>query len=298
MSIGVMGVAISTTGDEHRLATLAQCIRGWRHALPLGSVIVVTVDGSAEDAARARAVVDGSADGHCGGNTYRVGQALPPAAPAGTRLGVAVNKNTGIELLMDAYVEHLFLSDDDTWPLFPASLTKHTDLGVPHSMVCWGAHRLLSGAVRTASWGWPRGVMLYTHYSVIEKVGGMDERFGPGGHEHVEWSNRICNAGLTRVPFLSPLSYALRGANGPATQASALWHCEDMPRPGEARHEFQRRKEAFTSIGTKAEDWANINKVMASHEGDFGFVPFQAQMNGRESATLCAVSSRVAGGEK
>ena len=43
-----IGVAISTTGDEHRLGFLETCVSAWRKALPLGSVIAVTVDGDAD----------------------------------------------------------------------------------------------------------------------------------------------------------------------------------------------------------------------------------------------------------
>jgi hypothetical protein len=288
-----IGVAISTTGHEHRLELLARSIASWRAALTEngtseGATVFVTIDGSEEDARR---VVD--AVGYEPVQFYRVGQPVDIYAAAFTRQGVAANKNTGLELLMDAGVDHLFLSDDDTWPLYRKSLDKHTGFGQPHSMVCWGKHRLEPGGMLydAVYWSWPRGVMLYQHRSVVETVGGMIEAFGPGGHEHAEYSQRIHNAGLTAAPFISPASYGTREAAG----AAALWHCEDMRRPGERAWQHKRRRDALTSVTTTSEDWARIDKVMARQAGSTAFVPYSAAENGRASATLCSAPSRGAG---
>jgi hypothetical protein len=287
-----IGVAISTTGDEHRMGFLETCVAAWDRALPSGASLFVTVDGDEAACNRvARAVYEWT------GSVYRVGAPrwgdhVPPWLD---RMGVAVNKNTGLELLMDnTRVEHLFLCDDDTWPLLPQSLTKHIDLDQPHSMVCWGKSRLSPGTHGVgayAAWNWPRGVMLYTHRVVVEWVGGMDERFGPGGHEHAEWSRRIHQAGLTPAPFISPASYALKGVSGnPATRADALWHAEDMRKPGEMPHQWDARKKRNTTVRTKGRDWAHIDKIMAERDGDTSFVTYTAHENGRSSATLCSSS--------
>lgn len=287
-----MGVAISTTGDEHRLGFLETCVAHWDKALPDNGVLFVTVDGDAAAVLRAQAVVRDYTL-----SVFMVGRRLD-GEDVSPRQGVAANKNTGIELLMDHArgVEHLFLSDDDCWPRVPHSLTKHTGLGVPHSMVCWGAGRLRGGqigkagtkpATDYATWTWPRGVMLYTHRTVVEAVGGMDERFGPGGHEHAEWSRRIHQAGLTPAEFITPYSYAFNSPNGKATRASALWHAEDMPRAGESFDALSRRKRKQSSIGKHSpQEWARIESIMTERDGDTSFVPYRASENGRLSATL------------
>lgn len=281
------------------MALLRECVAAWCRIPDIHSLFV-TVDGSTEDAERVAEVVYEHTE-----SVYRVGQrALDSrqhpdtwyAPETGERLGVAVSKNTGLELLMTVpHVEHLFLCDDDTWPRFPQSLTKHTELEQPHSMVCWGKHRFaqINPDLWIAEWTWPRGVLLYQTRAVVEKVGGMDERFGMGGHEHAEYSMRIHNAGLTPVPFLSPASYATRRAMG----ADALWHAEDMPRLGEARHEFARRKRAHTTISDTDRDWERINAIMAERQGSADFVPYAAQANGRASATLCSSNTSL-GAEK
>lgn len=270
-----IGVAISTTGDLHRMPLLGACVERWAKALPRGSSLFVTVDGDEKAATRvARLLTDWP------NTVYRVGQG---ADVRDGRMGVAVNKNTGIELLMDSSVGHLFLSDDDTWPLHRASLGKHTSFDSPHSMVCWGKSRLVGMTLDGhADWRWPRGVMLYQQRAVIEQIGGMDERFGLGGHEHAEFSRRAHQAGITPVLFPTPQSYVTRNATG----ARALWHCEDMKRPGEALHELGERRKRLTTIDATKRDWEQINAVMAERDGDTSKVPYQAYMNGRESATL------------
>jgi hypothetical protein len=205
----------------------------------------------------------------------------------GSREGVAVNKNTGLELMMDqTEARHLFLSDDDTWPLYAQSLDKHIDSPLRHSMVCWGASRLTRSSKHFAEWNWPRGVMLYVDRRVVTEVGGMDERFGPGGHEHAEWSMRIHNAGLSPVDFPSPSSYAERGVAGTATRAGALWHAEDMRRQGESTDDFASRKRSLTTIVRGDADWTRIHAIMDERKGDGSYVPFRAHDNGRASATL------------
>lgn len=297
MGSGTIGVAISTTGDEHRMGFLETCVEAWRKALPLGSVLIVTVDGTEADCARAYKAFDRTKFG----TVWRVGQRRWAVDPFDGHQGVAVNKNTGIELLMEHGVEHLFLCDDDTWPLLPQSLDKHIDLAnhVPHSMVCWAAHRFEANHRDYATWTWPRGSLMYAHRSVVDVVGGMVEEFGPGGHEHVEWSRRIHQRGLTPGLYCSPRVYSEASPSGLATRASMLWHCEDMPRPGERASSLRRRREALTSVRRTPSDWPHIEKIMDQRDGDTSFVPYWAHQNSRASATLCSTSTgQGAGGDK
>lgn len=273
---GRIGVAISTTGDEHRLPLLIKCVAMWQMVLPPGSVLFVTVDGDEETYQRILGYLP---------NAVRVGQCADGCKPLNGRMGVAVNKNTGLELLMDhGRVQHTFLCDDDTWPLQPEALRQHTDSGLAHSMLCWGRNRnpVVYGGSH-ARWSWPRGALIHTRTEVLAVVGGMDERFGaPGGHEHVEWSRRIHQAGLTPVEFPSPARYGGHQGMG----AAGLWHAEDMPRPGEPRHALQRRKQALTTIHRPEGYWERAEWIMAQRDGDTSYVPFRARENGRSTATL------------
>ena len=275
-------VAISTTGDEHRMPLLRQAVENWTRCLRGDDHLFVTVDGGASDLIRVREAV-----GRWTSSAFRVAASREDRLAGVRRQGVAVNKNTGLELMMDnTKARHLFLSDDDTWPLYAQSLDKHIDSPLRHSMVCWGASRLTRSSKHFAEWNWPRGVMLYVDRRVVTEVGGMDERFGAGGHEHAEWSMRIHNAGLSPVEFPSPSSYAERGVAGAATRAGALWHCEDMRRQGESTADFASRKRSLTTIERGAADWTRIHAIMDERKGDASYVAFRAHDNGRASATL------------
>jgi hypothetical protein len=277
----MIGVAISTTGDEHRLGFLETCVRAWADAL-LGSYLFVTVDGDEDAADRVYE--------HLGGRypVLRVGQPNEvwflrhPLGMREGRLGVATNKNTGIEMLMLAGCDELFLSDDDTWPLGREALDIHRDSSLAHSMVCWGRHRVSAIHDDYSEWSWPRGSMLYVRRPVVEAVGGMDERFGPGGHEHVEWSRRIHQAGLTPVGFPSPRVYTTENS----LAARAFWNCEDMQKRGEPLGTVRVRRRKITSVRRAPDDWEHINKIMEELNGDTTFVPYDAAANSRESATL------------
>lgn len=278
-------VAISTTGDEHRLAFLQSSAVHWCAALGRGDSLFVTVDGDEAAVERAYFAVEDIT-----GSVFRVGQADPefPFPTRDGRLGVAVNKNTGLELMMaNTGAEHLFLSDDDTYPLSADALDLHRGF-LPHSMVCWGKSRLASTDQRMASWTWPRGVVLYQTRRTVELVGGMIEAFGPGGHEHVEYSRRIHQSGLTPVEFPSPAAYANGEGNRRSLGIGArrFWHAEDMPRLGEPLGNLRLRKKGLTSVRRQDGDWAKIEKIMADRDGDTSPVPYTARENGRLSATL------------
>jgi len=293
-----IGVAISTTGDKHRLGFLETCVEAWDAALPTGASLFVTVDGDEEAAQHAASVVSPYSE-----SVFRVGQPGPDWDPGlgirDGRLGVAINKNTGLELLMDnTRVSHLFLCDDDTWPRSMAAIEEFTDMDIPHAMVCWGRHRRPTkrkvAGVWHGEWTWPRGVLLYARRSVVECVGGMIESFGPGGHEHVEWSRRIHQAGLTPAMFPSPARHVDRLGMG----AADLWNCEDMAKPREPMGNLRLRRRNHTSIRRTADDWPHIEQIMAARDGNTDFVPFRAHQNGRLSATMTEnLMGQGAGGE-
>lgn len=125
-------------------------------------------------------------------------------------VGIARAKNAGITALMDAGVDHLFLVDDDTYPLVEEWWRPYVESPEPHLMMLFkdvdrrkrletpptvyddGQHVAMSH---------PRGCLLYVHRTAVERVGGMRPEFGTWGYEHVEFSARIHAAGLTTNRF-------------------------------------------------------------------------------------------------
>lgn len=177
--------------------------------------------------------------------------------------GVAVTKNRGIAALMDAGCEHLLLCDDDIWPLGEKAWRLFAEDPLPHLMLCWGRRRLVRHTPRYSHWSHPRGVALYVHRDVVTKVGGMNTSLGRFGHEHVEWSRRIHNAGFTPEPFVS-----IRGH-------VEMWNCEDMGKPGETSADLAHRRRALTTVQKSDRDYGLAEKVMAELEGSTAFVPYR-----------------------
>jgi hypothetical protein len=182
-----IGVGITT---RNRRNLLDQSLTEWRRNLPEGALLVVVDDASETP--------------------------YPDAAHRFDRqAGIARAKNKCIELLMNAGVEHLFLADDDTWPLladwwqpYVASpephlmhLFKDVDWRTPGKCTHLTSPRTLWDDGTHYAQAHPRGDMLYLHRTVVERVGGMRPEFGTWGYEHVEYSRRIYDAGLTTWPF-------------------------------------------------------------------------------------------------
>lgn len=177
------------------------------------------------------------------------------------KVGVPYAKNRSIAALMDAGVEHLFLADDDVWPTVTDPFSPYVADALPHLMWCWGRKRRLSRNERYTTWNHPRGVMLYVHRSVVERVGGMRTEFGRGGSEHVEWSRRIHQAGFTPSPYID------------LTISPTLWHAEDMGRPGESMAALSARRRASTTV--KRESWEKRRALMDRFDGDTDFVDYR-----------------------
>ncbi|WP_443094832.1 glycosyltransferase family 2 protein [Rothia koreensis] len=145
------------------------------------------------------------------------GSETPVVVPEGVHLirhptpeGIAAAKNAGIAALMGAGCEHLFLFDDDAYPIKNNWAQTYINHPEPHLMRIFpdlsGTRKLgdiecLYNDGQTMAYTGPRGVMLYATRKVVETVGGMDTIYGRWGWEHGDWSNRIYHAGLTSFRF-------------------------------------------------------------------------------------------------
>lgn len=177
-----VGIAITT---HQRPEVLKRAIDQHMKHLPAGALVVVVDDGSS------------------------------PAAvvPSGVQLlrhdkslGIVASKNASLSVLMEAGCEHLFLWDDDAWPIADDWHQPYIESQEPHLAYQFldlaGRNKLNDLAVlyrdeRHVAYTGQRGVMLYYHRSAIEKVGGFDPVYGRGMYEHSDLALRIHNAGLT-----------------------------------------------------------------------------------------------------
>lgn len=177
-----IGIAIST---HNRADVLSRALTQHMKFLPAGALVVVVDDGS-----KPAAVV-----------------------PAGvqlvrqeTSLGIVASKNASLNALMDAGCEHLFLWDDDAWPIADGWHLPYIESPEPHLAYQFldlaGPRKLNDLAVlysddKHVAYTGQRGVMLYYRRSAIEHVGGFDWIYGRGMYEHSDLALRIHNAGLT-----------------------------------------------------------------------------------------------------
>lgn len=123
-------------------------------------------------------------------------------------VGIAMAKNKCLELLEDC--EHIFLFDDDIYPLGYEWWRPYVESGENHLMYIFKDFATpvkLNDTIelwrndKIVVYSHARGPMLYLRRCVLDKVGGMDPIFGRWGYEHPDLSNRIFNAGLSSYRY-------------------------------------------------------------------------------------------------
>lgn len=181
-----IGIAITT---HNRADVLKRALEQHMKHLPAGALVVVIDDGSKPAALLPNGV---------------------QLVRHETSLGIVASKNASLEVLMDAGCEHLFLWDDDAWPIADNWHQPYVESPEPHLSYQFldlaGPQKINDMAVlyrddNHIAYTGQRGVMLYYHRSAIEKVGGFDTIYGRGMYEHGDLALRINNAGLTTWAF-------------------------------------------------------------------------------------------------
>lgn len=118
--------------------------------------------------------------------------------------GVAHAKNECLRALQSC--EHIFLFDDDCFPVYDGWAEAFYNHGYRHLMYLdnWGAIKQRGNLNGVDYYNNCAGVFMYLHKSVIEKVGAFNEKFGRYGYEHADYSIRVHKAKITDQPFMCP----------------------------------------------------------------------------------------------
>lgn len=179
-------------------------------------------------------------------------------------VGIAVAKNKCFELLDDC--DHIFLFDDDTYPVTPNWWQPYVQSGEPHLMYIFqdfangrklNDNVLLYQDDKLQSWSHPRGVMCYFQRKCLDKVGGMDPIFGRWGWEHPQLSDRIFNSGLTKFRYADVVG------------SEKLFYSAD-------EHQTVRS----TVLGTARTSQIRRNKdIYISKRGSTEYIPYQKKKN-------------------
>lgn len=231
-----IGIAI-TTHNRHEV--LKRAIEQHMKHLPSGALVVVIDDGSS------------------------------PAAivPDGVKLvrheqsrGIVASKNASLTALVDAGCEHLFLWDDDAWPIADNWHLPYIESPEPHLAYQFldlaGPRKINDMTVlyrddKHIAYTGQRGVMLYYHRSAIDKVGGFDPVYGRGMYEHPDLALRIYNAGLS------------------------TWAFADVAGSEKLIHSMDEYEEVTRSIPRpERESLAKSNAVIYSARRDIGYTGF------------------------
>lgn len=113
------------------------------------------------------------------------------------RVGIPAAKNKCLEL---AKYDHIFLFDDDTYPIVDEWYLPYINSGKEHLCFTFLAKHKVKNGFKCHVLG--NGCMLYVTRKCIDTIGGFDWNYGLGKYEHVDFSRRIHNAGLTESVFM------------------------------------------------------------------------------------------------
>jgi len=114
-----------------------------------------------------------------------------------TRSGIPAVKNKCLEL---AKYDHIFLFDDDTYPISDEWYLPYINSGKEHLCFTFLTAFKRNGNVKYHTLG--NGCMLYVTRKCIDTIGGFDWNYGLGKYEHVDFSRRIFKSGLTESIFM------------------------------------------------------------------------------------------------
>ncbi|HWL22313.1 MAG TPA: hypothetical protein VNR38_00935 [Ureibacillus sp.] len=122
------------------------------------------------------------------------------------RAGIPRAKNKCISLFMETNAEHLFLLDDDTMPIHKDAFSRYIESGLNHA--CYTFYKPIKNKENYRVFNLVNGCAMYYNRKVFETVGGFDTTFF-SAYEHVEFTRRIYNAGLTPERFIDIFSDGL-----------------------------------------------------------------------------------------
>lgn len=181
-----IAVAVTT---HNRPGVFAKSIVQWRRLLPDDADLFVVDDGSTTPVPD----IDGVT-------------VIRNSRP----LGIAGAKNVCLRAT-EGY-DHVFLVDDDVWPVDPRWWLPYVNSKHQHLATCFETR--LDGSIfshdvriiekRPDVWVYEcgNGCIMYMTREAIDTVGGYDEKYGRWGYEHRDYTMRIHLAGITEHPFM------------------------------------------------------------------------------------------------
>lgn len=126
--------------------------------------------------------------------------------------GIAKTKNICIDRLLETDCEHLFIADDDIYPITSNGLEMYAKSPYKHMSFSfekdytgnrYSSDVFIKSVVNGHNiFNSPNGCLLYCHRSVLESGIRYDENYGVWGKEHMDFSVQVRKSGLTPYYFI------------------------------------------------------------------------------------------------
>ena len=113
--------------------------------------------------------------------------------------GIADAKNMCLALLDEC--DHIFLFDDDCYPTCEGWHLHYITSGINHMSFTFN-RKVLKIENGLIHYELPSGCMLYINRKCLDVIGGFDTEYKGYAYEHVDYSVRAFNAGLTPAKFI------------------------------------------------------------------------------------------------
>lgn len=114
--------------------------------------------------------------------------------------GIAYGKNMCLNKLKDC--DHIFLFDDDCFPIKEGWIDYFINSGYNHSCYMTGKYQPLHYADKHTTYLGASGVFMYITKKTLETVGYFNPEYGRYGFEHAGYSHRVFQAGLIPSRFI------------------------------------------------------------------------------------------------
>lgn len=116
------------------------------------------------------------------------------------RRGVSAVKNECLRVLKDC--DHIFLFDDDCYPIKDGWVDFFTSSKEPHLLFLNDSHEPLTPPTEYRVYKECGGVFMYMKNDCVERVGAFDEGYIGWGFEHADYSKRIKMSGVSTFNYV------------------------------------------------------------------------------------------------
>lgn len=114
------------------------------------------------------------------------------------RASISEVKNKALQLCYESGADHIFIFEDDCYPYFDGWHNLYIKSGENHLCFTFYPSIKVHGGIKEHRL--VNGCMMYMKRICLDTVGGFDTKY-QSKYEHIDYTNRIHNANLTRILY-------------------------------------------------------------------------------------------------